>query len=135
MNLALPVPKAYAPFFFVQPPLIIKSLGKWQGKEHLNTTPTPSLLYVLFQSFSISKGFLSFFLFYLKKSTLKLDVDVRIPGDPPSYLDSIWGQEFQSEFEVNPFQCRVPDLPLPFGKPSLVGQQAHTWEIKAMVAE
>lgn len=85
-----PCPQSLCSLLFCTTTSYYKKSGKMAGKrapEH-NTTPTPSLLYVLFQSFSVSKGFSFFFTYEI---TLKLDADVRIPGDPPAiWTPSIW---------------------------------------------
>lgn len=58
LNLGLP---ASPSLFFIQVPIYYKKSARWQRREHLNAILTPSLLYVFFQSFFISKGFFSFF--------------------------------------------------------------------------
>lgn len=56
------------PLFYTSTNVITKSLGKWQGKEHFNTTLAPSLFHVFFQSFS-KGGWLVVRLLVYKEST------------------------------------------------------------------
>lgn len=55
----------------------------------------------------------------------------KLSGHTP--FGSSYGEVFQPEFEVNPFQCRDLDVPLLFGKLSLFRQLTYTWEIKSVV--